>query len=90
MSNPQENDQGYTEGNVLTHLSKLEVPLLLMHGMADDNVLLTHSTMIISELQRLNKKFELMLYPGSKHAIQEPQASIHRFQMILDFFHRTL
>ena len=90
MSNPQENDQGYEEGNVLTHLSKLEAPLLLMHGMADDNVLLTHSTMIISELQRLNKKFELMLYPGSKHSIQEPHASIHRFQMILDFFHRTL
>ncbi len=90
MGNPRDNDQGYEDGNVLTHLSKLKAPLLLMHGMADDNVLLTHSTMIISELQRLNKKFELMLYPGSKHSIQERHASVHRFQTILDFFHKTL
>ena len=90
MGQPKDNEAGYVEGNVLTHLPKLDGQLLLMHGMADDNVLFTHSTMIIDELQRLDKQFELMVYPGSKHSMQEKHVSKHRFRMILDFFHRTL
>ena len=53
MGLPEDNPQGYEQGNVLTHLCHLDSPLLLMHGMADDNVLFTHSTMIMNELQRL-------------------------------------
>ena len=90
MNLPEHNAGGYEQGNVLTHLPKLERPLLLMHGMADDNVLLTHSTMIMDALQRLEKPFELMLYPGAKHSMQEPHNAIHRFTMILDFFKRQL
>ena len=90
MGQPEENEAGYLEGNVLKNLAGLDGRLLLMHGMADDNVLFTHSTMIINELQRLNKQFELMVYPGAKHSLQEKHVSKHRFRMILDFFHRTL
>jgi dipeptidyl-peptidase-4 len=90
MGQPEENEAGYLEGNVLNSLANLDGQLLLMHGMADDNVLFTHSTMIINELQRLNKQFELMVYPGAKHSLHEKHVSKHRFRMILDFFHRTL
>lgn len=90
MGLPEDNRDGYRLGNVLTHLENLEGPLLLMHGMADDNVLFTNTTMIMAELQRLNKPFELMTYPGAKHSMQEPHINIHRFNMILDFFTRQL
>lgn len=90
MGLPDDNAAGYKAANVLTHLHKLDAPLLLMHGMADDNVLFTNSTLIMAELQRLNKPFELMTYPGAKHSMQERDVSIHRFEMILDFFRRHL
>lgn len=90
MGLPDDNTDGYHQANVLTHLDKLSAPLLLMHGMADDNVLFTHSTMIMARLQQLGKAFELMTYPGAKHSMQERDVSIHRFNMILDFFQRTL
>ena len=61
-----------------------------MHGMADDNVLFTHSTLIMSELQKLGKQFELMTYPGAKHSMQEAHVSTHRFSTILNFFSRHL
>ena len=64
--------------------------LLLIHGMADDNVLLTHTTRLMHALQKMEYPFELMTYPGSKHALQEQHVSIHRFNQILDFFDRTL
>ena len=90
MGLPDENAEGYQAANVLTYVDKLSGPLLLIHGMADDNVLFTHSTMLMSELQKRNKAFELMTYPGAKHSMQEPHVSIHRFNLILDFFNRKL
>ncbi len=90
MGLPEENTAGYEQANVLTHIHKLQAPLLLMHGMADDNVLFTHSTMIMGKLQALGLPFELMTYPGAKHSMQEQDVSIHRFNLILDFFSRRL
>ncbi len=45
--------------------------LLLMHGMADDNVLFANTTTLMKALQDRGCTFELMLYPGAKHALQE-------------------
>ncbi len=52
---------------VLTHIDGLRSPLLLIHGMADDNVLFTNSTSLMSALQKRAQPFELMTYPGAKH-----------------------
>lgn len=90
MGLPKENEEAYVASSVIPHLAMLDRPLLLMHGMADDNVLFTNSTMLMSELQKLGKPFELMTYPGAKHSMQESHVSIHRFETILDFFDRTL
>ncbi len=90
MGLPDDNPDGYRQANVLTHLEHLKAPLLLMHGMADDNVLFTHTTQIISKLQALGTHFDLMTYPGAKHSMQETHVSVHRFEMILSFFAKHL
>ena len=90
MGLPEDDAAAYDNSSVIPHLHKLERPLLLMHGMADDNVLFTHSTMLMSELQKLGKPFDLMTYPGAKHSMQETHISIHRFDAILSFFRRNL
>ena len=66
MGLPADNVEAYENSSVIPHLVNLERPLL-MHNVADDNVLFTHSTMLMSELQKLGKSFELMTYPGAKH-----------------------
>lgn len=90
MGLPQDNPDAYEQSGVIAHLENLSSPLLLMHGMADDNVLFTHSTLIMSELQKLGKPFDLMTYPGAKHSMQEQHVSIHRFTTILNFFAQHL
>jgi len=85
MGLPEQSRDAYEASNVLSDLAQLRAPLLLMHGMADDNVLFTHSTLIMGKLQSLNTPFELMTYPGAKHSMQERHVSIHRFDMILRF-----
>jgi dipeptidyl-peptidase-4 len=69
MGTPQENPAGYTGSSVMTHADGLRGPLLIMHGMADDNVLFTHSTTLFKKLQDLDKPFDIMTYPGSKHGL---------------------
>jgi len=60
-----------------------------MHGMADDNVLFTNSTKLMSELQKRGTPFELMTYPGAKHGLQGADA-LHRYRLSEAFFERCL
>ncbi len=90
LSTPHTNPDGYARSAVLPHLGGIAGRLLLMHGMADDNVLFDNSSLLMRELQRRRVPFELMLYPGAKHALQERDVAIHRFDTIIDFLERTL
>ncbi len=90
LGTPAENPSAYRDSAVLPYLDRLKGKLLIMHGMADDNVLFTHSTRLFKALQDRCQPFEMMTYPGAKHALQETSVSVHRFNMILDFFERNL
>ncbi|MBR9908099.1 MAG: S9 family peptidase [Gammaproteobacteria bacterium] len=90
MGTPQDNPEGYRQADVLTYADQLERPLLIYHGMADDNVLYTHTALLTHRLQQSMLPFEMMAYPGKAHGIRGREASIHRYQMIADFFKRHL
>jgi dipeptidyl-peptidase-4 len=91
METPQSNPEGYRDGMVMTHAANLAGPLLVIHGMADDNVLFTHSTALFKNLQDLRKPFEVMPYPGSKHALLRfAGTGPHAYDTITRFFARSL
>src|SRR5207249_79921 len=69
LGRPQDNPEGYRRSGVFAHLDGLRSPLLLVHGMADDNVLFTNSTRLIDALTTGGVMFDLMTYPGAKHGI---------------------
>jgi len=81
----------YDVSGVLSHVESIHGNLLLVHGMADDNVLFTNSTMLMQRLQALDIPFDVMTYPGSKHGlIRVPQTGRHYYEMVLRFFGREL
>lgn len=71
MDMPKDNPEGYKFGSVLTHASKYNPTgssmLLLQHGTMDDNVHIQNTYQLADVLQRLNKPFEMMIYPGERH-----------------------
>ncbi|MGH8051903.1 MAG: DPP IV N-terminal domain-containing protein [Arenimonas sp.] len=89
MDLPKNNPEGYAVSTVFAHLDGLKSKLLLIHGMADDNVLFTNSTKLMSELQKRGTPFELMTYPGAKHGLRGSDA-LHRYRLTEDFFARCL
>ncbi|HEX7991336.1 MAG TPA: S9 family peptidase [Stenotrophomonas sp.] len=89
MNLPAANVDGYREARVLTHIAGLTSPLLLIHGMADDNVLFSNSTSLMSALQKRGQPFELMTYPGAKHGLSGADA-LHRYRVAENFLGRCL
>jgi dipeptidyl-peptidase-4 len=86
LGTPQDQPDVYRDGNVLTYAHQIRDPLLLIHPMADDNVLFTHSTLLMQELQEQKISFDLMTYPGEKHAIAGTSQRVHVYEMISRFF----
>ncbi|WP_225765823.1 S9 family peptidase [Stenotrophomonas sp. Marseille-Q4652] len=89
MGLPAGNEAGYREARIETHLDGLRSRLLLIHGMADDNVLFSNSTALMSGLQKRGHPFELMTYPGAKHGLSGANA-LHRYRVAEEFLGRCL
>ena len=91
MGTPQDNEAGYTASSVMTYAKQLRGPLLMMHGMADDNVLFAHSTTLFKKLQDLDKQFDIMTYPGSKHGLlRHADTGLHGYTTIKRFLDTQL
>jgi dipeptidyl-peptidase-4 len=92
MGTPEDNKAGYQASDVLPRLTNLKADsLLILHGMADDNVTFDHSTRVFAALQAQGIPFETMVYPGLRHrAGWTPENKLHRTLMTLGFFDRKL
>ncbi|RAP57136.1 S9 family peptidase [Oleiagrimonas sp. MCCC 1A03011] len=90
LGRPQDNEAGYTRSSPMAWLDGLTAPLMLVHGMADDNVLFLNSTKLMSALQQRGIQFGLMTYPGGKHGLNLPGQRAHVYHLIDDFFERTV
>lgn len=86
MGDPRVDDAEYTASSVFPYAENLTGELLIYHGMADDNVLFTHSTMLYKHLQDRALVFDSMDYPGKKHSLRGKNTTIHRYKMITRFF----
>jgi len=66
-------------------------PLLLIHGMADDNVVFRHSIKLMDAMQKRNmQNLRIQTYPGEKHGFRQTENRIHKDRQILEFFSETL
>lgn len=90
MSTPEANAEGYAASDAIPRLENLTGRLLLMHGMADDNVILENSTRVIDALQSRSIPFELMLYPGQRHGVRGNDRQLQQWRTYLDFLDRTI
>ena len=90
LGNPSVDAAPYTSSNALAPATAIERQLLLLHGMADDNVVFQNSTALIAELQKAKKPFDLMVYPGQTHGIAGPELNTHVWMTILRFLGRTV
>ena len=78
----------YARSDALADAGRIADPLLLIHGMADDNVVFENSTALIAALQAQAQPFEMMLYPGRTHSVTGPKIGVHLWDTIFAFLAR--
>ncbi|MCZ8369250.1 MAG: DPP IV N-terminal domain-containing protein [Porphyrobacter sp.] len=85
MGDPRETPQAYEKASAIPDATKVADPLLLIHGMADDNVVFENASELISVMQESNTPFEMMLYPGYTHRVSGPKIGPHVWNSIFRF-----
>lgn len=85
MGKPQDEPDAYRIGSAIPRATSMTDPLLIIHGMADDNVVFENATEIIAALQAANRPFDMMLYPGLTHRVAGEQISPHRYNTVFRF-----
>ncbi|AKH41288.1 dipeptidyl-peptidase-4 [Altererythrobacter atlanticus] len=88
MGTPQDDADAYARSEAIEDAAKISDPLLLVHGMADDNVVFENSTELAAKLQGEAVPFEMMFYPGYTHSVGGPKISVHLWNTIFDFLDR--
>jgi dipeptidyl-peptidase-4 len=86
MGLPQENMDDFVKGSPLYYAKNLRGNLLIVHGTGDDNVHYKGTEMLINELVKYDKKFQVMVYPNRTHAIREGEGtSQHLSHLFTDY-----
>jgi dipeptidyl-peptidase-4 len=90
MGLPQENMEDYEKGSPLYYAKNLKGNLLIIHGTGDDNVHYQNAEMLVNELIKYNKRFQIMPYPNRTHSISEGQGTfMHLRTTYTDFLKKN-
>ena len=89
LGDPRQLPKVYEASNALANVGRIKDPLLVIHGMSDDNVVFENSTALFDKLQEESVPFEMMVYPGQTHSINGPKRKLHVYRTILNFLARN-
>ncbi|MDE6555708.1 MAG: S9 family peptidase [Duncaniella sp.] len=90
MLTPQENEDGYNRSAPLSYVDRMNIPLLIIHGTADDNVHLSNTMEYVSALESSGRFCDMLLYPNMNHSINGCDARLNVYSKMLDYFNRNL
>lgn len=89
MRTPNENGVGYDDSPI-SRASKLSGSLLLIHGLADDNVHFRNAAEYTEALVQADKDFRELVYTNRNHSIYGGNTRNHLFRQITQHFKEML
>ena len=90
MRRPQVNDYGYEGTDLMKKAAQLQGKLLLVHGLADDNVHAQQSWLYVNALVQAGKQFEMQFYPDDNHFLRNGANYEHLHKRLLLFLENNL
>jgi dipeptidyl aminopeptidase/acylaminoacyl peptidase len=89
LNTPDIDPGAYERSSPIEHAEGLADPLVIIHGMQDDNVLFQDTVRLTQRLIELGKEdWWVAMYPIEPHAFQEPESWLDAMRRILDLFER--
>jgi dipeptidyl-peptidase 4 len=90
LGHPDQNPSAYASTSLLTDVSQLSRPLLLVHGLADDNVVAAHTLQLSSVLLAAGKTHEVLPLSGVTHMTPQEEVAENLLLHQLAFLQRHL
>jgi dipeptidyl-peptidase-4 len=89
LDRPQDNPEGYRDSSPVTYAANLADRLLIVHGLADDNVHPQNTVVMSGELVKAGRPFEQAIYPGQMHGFRGGSLR-HFYERMTELFERAL
>ncbi len=90
MRRPQVNAKGYDKADLKPMADRMSGDLLIVHGLADDNVHAQNTFQFVDALVEAGKQFEMQIYPDDNHFLRKRSNYEHLHRRIMLFLDREL
>ncbi len=92
LNTPAIDPEAYRKSSPIEYAAGLSRPLLICHGVVDDNVVFQDSVRLVQRLIELGKTewFETAIYPVEPHSFTEPTSWTDEYKRILRLFEENL
>jgi dipeptidyl-peptidase-4 len=87
---PRQNADAYDRSSLLAWAPRLDRPLLVMHGTADDNVYFLHALKLSDALFRAGRPHELLPLSGLTHMVPDPLVVERLWERVMRHFGENL
>jgi dipeptidyl-peptidase 4 len=90
LGKPQDEPEAYRRSSPLVDAPSLSRPMLLIHGLADDNVFVANTLRLSAALFEAGKHHELVLIPNATHFTRSSAVTENLLRVQIDFLKRSL
>jgi dipeptidyl-peptidase 4 len=90
LGHPDTNPEAYEQSALLPDAAKLSRPLLLIHGLVDDNVLVAHSLRLSSALLAAGRQHSVLPLSGVTHMASQENVAENLLLLQVDFLRTAL
>ncbi len=87
---PEQNPDAYARSSLLADAPKLTRPLLLIHGLADDNVAVAHTLRLSSALLAAGRPHSVLPLSGVTHMASQEEVAENLLLLQVDFLRASL
>jgi dipeptidyl-peptidase-4 len=90
LGHPDEHPEAYEHNSIIADAPRLERPLMLIHGLADDNVVVAHTLRLSSALLAARRPHTVLPLSGVTHMARQEDVAENLVLLQVDFLRRAL
>ena len=90
LGHPETEPDNYRRTSLLAEAAQLQRPLMLIHGLADDNVVASHTLQLSASLLAAGRPHEVLPLSGVTHMTPQEQVAENLLLLQVDFLRRNL
>jgi dipeptidyl-peptidase-4 len=90
LGHPDEHPEAYVHNSLIADAPKLDRPLMLIHGLADDNVVVAHTLRLSSALLAAGRPHTVLPLSGVTHMARQEEVAENLVLLQVEFLRRAL